>query len=128
MKRLLHITLTLVLAMTFVVMGSGATFHHCSCSGKTTFILTHTHQDEGNSQTTKGCMTTSTVSFSPTTQLQPTAYDFHVLQPLVAIINDWHIYSLLPQQVESISAILPNTDSFSPPPRQYLHLLRVLTI
>lgn len=123
MKRILNIVLTSVLAMALVVMASGVTFHHCSCSGKTTILLGHLDDTESD----KGCMTISSVSLSPTTPMQPVSFDFHVFQPLDAIVNDWHLFNLTPQQVESTRSILP-TDIFSPPPRQYLHLLRVLTI
>lgn len=149
MKKLLNIILTSVLAIALVVMASGVTFHHCSCSGKTTMLLgrlsdtnsgraTNTNGNEAASQdckptteicapASKGCMTISSVSLSPTTTMHPLAFDFHVFQPLVAIVNDWHLFNLSPQQVESTRSFLP-TDTYSPPPRQYLHFLRVLTI
>lgn len=147
MKKLMNIVLTSVLAIALVVMASGVTFHHCSCSGKTTILLGHLSDSNtdtntgaeastaGDCQTTsqkcipvsKGCMTISSMSFSPTTPMQNVAFDFHVFQPLVAIVNDWHFFNLIPQQVESTRSFLP-TNFFSPPPRQYLHILRVLTI
>lgn len=149
MKKLLNILLTSVLAIALVVMASGVTFHHCSCSGKTTMLLGHltdtesakasntssstsaTKDCEANSDrcmpVPKGCMTISSVSLSPTTPIHPVSFDFQVFQPLVAIINDWHFFNLIPQQVESTRSFLP-TNFFSPPPRQYLHILRVLTI
>ena len=123
MKKLLNIVLTSILAITLVVMASGVTFHHCSCSGKTTMLLGHLTDTESP----KGCMTISSVSLSPTTPMHPVSFDFQVFQPLVAIINDWHFFNLIPQQVESTRSFLP-TNYFSPPPRQYLHILRVLTI
>ena len=123
MKKLLNIALTSVLAITLVVMASGVTFHHCSCSGKTTMLLGHLTDTESQ----KGCMTISSMSLSPTTPMHPVAFDFQVFQPLVAIVNDWHLFNLTPQHVESTRSFLP-TDHFSPPPRQYLHILRVLTI
>lgn len=149
MKKLLNIVLISVLAIALVVMASGVTFHHCSCSGKTTILLGHlsnTEFDRANSTTSsttaskgckttsdrcvpasQGCMTISSVSLSPTTPMHPVSFDFQVFQPLVAIVNDWHFFNLTPQQVESIRSFLP-TDYFSPPPRQYLHILRILTI
>lgn len=149
MKKLLNIVLTSVLAIALVVMASGVTFHHCSCSGKTTMLLGHLSDTEsdrvanatGNAATakdckpttercmpsSKGCMTISSVSLSPTTTMHPVTFDFQVFQPLVAIVNDWHLFNLTPQQVESTRSYLPS-DYFSPPPRQYLHILRVLTI
>ncbi len=128
MKKLLHITLTLVLTMTFIVMGSGVTFHHCSCSGKTTMTLTHTSsQEEQNTKSTKGCMTTSSLYLSPSTQMQPTAFDFHVFQPLVAIINEWRHSIPLPLPKWQKEKVL-TTLMFGSPPRQYLRILTVLTI
>lgn len=127
MKKLLHIALTLVLTMTFIVMGSGVTFHHCSCSGKTTMTLTHTSQEEHNSKSTKGCMTTSSLYLSPSTQMQPTAFDFHAFQPLIAIINEWRHFILIPQPMRENEKVL-TTLMLGSPPRQYLRILRVLTI
>lgn len=139
MKKLLNISLTLVLAITLIVMTSGVTFRHCSCSGKTTMLLGHLSDEDaqpsnlmGNSNhgkqpKSKGCMTFYSLSLSPTTTMNPVAFDFHAFLPLISIINNWHTLKLLPQIVESKSNFLPN-DFFSPPPRQYLHILRVLTI
>lgn len=127
MKKLLHIALTLVLTMTFIVMGSGVTFHHCACSGKTTMTLTHTAQEEQDTQSTKGCMTTSSLYLSPSTQMQPMAFDFHAFQPLVAIINEWHHSILLPLPKWQSDKVL-TTMMLGSPPRQYLRILRVLTI
>lgn len=129
MKKLLNIAITSVLAITLVVMASGVTFHHCSCSGKTTILLGHLSDSKPEKATdaAQGCMTLTSVSLSPSIAMHPVAFDFHVFQPLVAIVNDWHLFNLTPQQVESTRSFLP-TDIFSPPPRQYLHLLRILTI
>ena len=128
MKKLLHISFTLVLTVMLLLMGSGVTFRHCSCSGETTVILSHTPESQGdNSMTKKGCMTVQTVSLSPTTQMQPAVYDFHAFQPLVAIINNWQLIRLIPEDVESDKLGMPERD-YGPPPRQYLHLLTVLTI
>ena len=87
MKKLLHISFTFFLAVVLVIMGSGVTFLHCSCSGKTTVILSHTAQNGGNSDTTKGCMKVTSVQLSPTTQMQPTVFGFHAFLPLMAIIH-----------------------------------------
>ena len=128
MKKLLHLSFTLLLAVLLVLMGSGVTFRHCSCSGKTTMVLSHTPESQGDNTTTKkGCMTFQTVQLSPTTQMQPAAFDFHAFQPLVAIINNWHCTSLIPEEVEQAKWAMPQRN-FSPPPRHYLHLLSVLTI
>ncbi len=127
MKKLLHIALTLVLTMTLLVMGSGVTFRHCMCSGKTTMTLGNATQGDDDSESSNGCMTIATVSLSPTTQMHPMAFDFHAFQPLVAIINDWHAISLLPHEEATASLTLPQ-EAYSPPPRQYLHILRVLIL
>lgn len=139
MKKLLNISLTLVLAMTLIVMTSGVTFRHCSCSGKTTMLMGHLSDEDaqpsslmrngnhGQLPKSKGCMTFYSLSLSPTTTMNPVAFNFHAFLPLISIINNWHTLNLLPQIVESKSNFLPN-DFFSPPPRQYLHILRVLTI
>lgn len=129
MKRTLHIALTLTLAIIFVMMGSGVTFLHCNCSGKTTVILSHSPKDGAQQQSKKerGCMTVQSVSISPTTQVQPAVYDMHAFQPLVCIINDWTLSLLTPQSVVLQQEPLP-CDGHSPPPRQYLNMLRVLVI
>lgn len=127
MKKLLHISFIFLLTVTLIVMGSGVTFRHCSCSGKTTMILSHTSQNEGNSETTKGCMKITSMSLSPTTQMQPIAFDFHAYQPLIAIINDWHILDLMPMIEKHAHCVLPGK-GYSPPPKLYLYLIKVLTI
>ncbi len=113
--------------MVLVVMGSGVTFRHCSCSGKTTVILSHTAQNGGSSETTKGCMKVSSVQLSPTTQMQLTAFDFHVFQPLMAIIHEWQQPNLSFWATKTTSNSLPET-GYSPPPKLYLYLIKVLTI
>lgn len=65
MKKLLQISFTFFLAVVLVIMGSGVAFLHCSCSDKTTVILSHTAQNGGNSDTTKGCMKVTSVQLSP---------------------------------------------------------------
>lgn len=139
MKKLLNISLILVLAMTLIVMTSGVTFRHCSCSGKTTMLMgslsdndAHPanfgkNSSQGKVPQSKGCMTFYSLSLSPTTTMSSMAFDFHAFLPLISIINNWHTFNLLPPIVESKRNFLPN-DFYSPPPRQYLHILRVLTI
>lgn len=127
MKRTLHIALTSILAIIFVMMASGVTFVHCNCSGKTTIVLSHTPEDNAQKQDMEGCMTVQSVSISPTTQVQPLAHDFHAFQPLVALVNDWTLSMLAPQEVVESQEILPN-EGHSPPPRQYLRTLRRLLI
>lgn len=128
MKNLVHTILTLMLSMMFLVMGSGITFKHCHCSGETSIILSHAPGDDDQHSTKdSGCMTIQSVSLSPTTQAQSTAFDFHAFQPLVAIVNDWTTVSSVPQPVVTETDILI-AEGHSPPPRQYLQLLRTLRI
>lgn len=127
MKRLLHIVCSVILSMLFIFMASGVTFRHCACSGKTSMTMGNVSHDKGNSHSSDGCMTIATVSLSPTTQAQPATFDFHVFQPLVAIINTWDFATLTSWHAESNESVLPH-EAYSPPPRQYLNLIRVLTI
>lgn len=127
MKKLLHISFISFLAVVLVIMGSGVTFFHCSCSGKTTVILSHTAQNGGNSDTTKGCMKVTSVQLSPTTQVQPTAFDFHAFQPLMAIVHERQMPYLSFMATRTLSDIIPRT-GYSPPPKLYLYLIEVLTI
>lgn len=127
MKKLLHIAFSIILSMLFVFMASGVTFRHCTCSGKTSMTMGNVSRDKGNNNSSNGCMTIATVSLSPTTQAQAVAFDFHVVQPLVAIINDWDVFNLTPRQVVTTRSLLSERHD-TPPPRQYLHKLRVLTI
>lgn len=127
MKKLLHISFTFFLAVVLVIMGSGVTFLHCSCSGKTTVILSHTAQNGGNSNTTKGCMKVTSVQLSPTTQMQPTVFGFHAFLPLMAIIHEWQMPHLSFMAKRTLSNTIPKT-GYSPPPKLYLYLIEVLTI
>ena len=113
--------------MTFIFMAGGVTFRHCACSGKTSITMGNASHDNGSSKSSDGCMTIATVSLSPTTQAHPMAFDFQVFQPLVAIIGNWDFLRLIPWQTESITCVLSH-DAYSPPPRQYLHTIRVLII
>lgn len=127
MKKLLHILLILFLAEVLVILGNGVTFLHCSCSGKTTIILSHTAQNGGSSETTQGCMKISSVQLSPTTQMQLTAFDFHIFQPLMVIVRDWQLPELSFIAMKSMSHSLFET-GYSPPPKLYLYLIKILTI
>lgn len=127
MKKLLHILFSVLLSMLFIFMASGVTFRHCACSGKTSITMGNVSHDKETSHSSDGCMTIATVSLSPTTQVQPATFHFHVFQPLIAIINDWTSLYLIPRPTESNKRILPR-EAYSPPPRQYLNLLTVLTI
>lgn len=126
MKNLTRIILTLTLSAILVVVGSGVTFRHCDCSGKTSMVLAHIPGDDQQPMQ-KGCMTMQSFSISQTTQMQQAVFDFNVLQPLVAIVNDWSQISMMPQEVATEKVVLTCGD-VSPPPRQYLRKLRRLII
>ena len=69
----------------------------------------------------------SGVQLSPTTQMQPTVFDFHAFQPLMAIIHEWQMPHLSFMAKRTLSNIIPKT-GYSPPPKLYLYLIEVLTI
>lgn len=128
MKQLVNIILSLTLSLVFFIMGSGVTFHHCNCSGKTTFILAQTPQKGAQQHPEKnGCMTVQSVSMSPTIQMQPTAFNFHAFLPMVAVVNNWSYHHILPHIVEvtdKLSAWLQHRT----PPHEQLNKLCILRI
>lgn len=128
MKKLMNIILSLTLSLILFVTGSGITFHHCNCSGKTTFVLAQTPQKDAQQHPEKnGCMTVQSVSMSPTTQMQPAAFNFHTFLPLVAIVNDWSNQNILPQTVK-VTYQLFDWLEYTTPPHEQLNKLCVLLI
>lgn len=127
MKNWTHAIGALLLSMMVFVMGCGVTFVHCHCSGKTSVVLSHAPSQDNHSAKDNGCMAVESVSLSPTTHVQPLAFDFHAFQPLTATLNDWSLSALMPQVVAPAQGVRQTRD-YSPPPRSYLRRLRVLII
>jgi len=74
----------------------------------------------------EGCLTVKHVQLSPTLTAQTITYDFHVLQPLLAVfpglVAEWMQPTTCKVLVQPIHAVRKS------PPRDYLNLIRVLLI
>ena len=74
----------------------------------------------------EGCLTVEHVQLSPTLTAQTITYDFHVLQPLLAIlpslVAEWMQPNTSKASVQPIYAVRKS------PPRDYLNLIQVLLI
>ena len=82
-------------------------------------------EDEGCAPD-EGCLTVEHVQQSPTITPQTTTYDFHVLQPLLAIlpslVAEWILPTICKAKVQPIYAM------WKIPPRDFLNLIQVLFI
>ena len=74
----------------------------------------------------EGCLTVEHIQLSPTLTAQTITYDFHVLQPLLAIlpslVAEWMQPTTCKVLVQSIHMVRKS------PPRDYLNLIQVLQI
>jgi hypothetical protein len=63
---------------------------------------------------------------SPTNMVQPVAFDFHVFQPLLAILPCLVAEWLVPTDNKAVAQFIPPV--WKSPPRDYLNLIQVLLI
>ena len=72
------------------------------------------------------CMTTEHFELSPTNMAQTVTYDFHVMQPLLAVLPSLVAEWLVPTERKAVSQFVPQV--WKSPPRDYLNFIRVLLI
>ena len=75
---------------------------------------------------TSSCMSVEHVELSPTNVAQTDSYDFHVFQPLLAILPSLVAEWLVPMENKAEVLFIPEV--WKSPPRDYLSLIRVLLI
>ena len=128
MKKFSHICLSLLLSMTLLFIGSGITITRCAHTGtlKVMTIFNSGSMDDMSCNTNASCMTMEHFELSPTDMAQTVTYDFHVMQPLLAILPSLVAEWLVPVEHKAVCQFVPQV--WKSPPRDYLNFIQVLLI
>ena len=128
MKKFSHICLSLLLSMTLLFIGSGITITRCAHTGTLKVMTVFNSNSMGNMSCdmNASCMTTEHFELSPTNMAQTVTYDFHVMQPLLAVLPSLVAEWLVPTERKAVSQFV--TQVWKSPPRDYLNFIRVLLI
>ena len=128
MKKFSHICLSLLLSMTLLFIGSGITITRCAHTGTLKVMTVFNSNSMGNMSCdmNASCMTTEHFELSPTNMAQIVTYDFHVMQPLLAVLPSLVAEWLVPTERKAVSQFV--TQVWKSPPRDYLNFIRVLLI
>lgn len=126
MKKCSHILLSVLLSMMILFIGGGVDVVQCSCTGMAKVVPCGMEVEDKGCAPDEGCLTVEHVHLSPTLTAQTITYDFHVLQPLLAIlpslVAEWMQPTTCKVLVQSIHVVREG------PPRDYLNLIQVLQI
>ena len=128
MKKFSHICLSLLLSMTLLFIGSGITITRCAHTGtlKVMTVFNSNSMGDMSCDMNSSCMTTEHFELSPTNMAQTVTYDFHVMQPLLAVLPSLVAEWLVPTERKAVSQFIPQV--WKSPPRDYLNFIRVLLI
>ena len=128
MKKFSHICLSLLLSMTLLFIGSGITITRCAHTGtlKVMTVFNSNSMGDMSCDMNSSCMTTEHFELSPTNMAQTVTYDFHVMQPLLAILPSLVAEWLVTTEHKAVSQFVPQV--WKSPPRDYLSFIRVLLI
>ena len=128
MKKFSHICLSLLLSMTLLFVGSGITVTRCAHTGTLKVMTVFNSNSMGNMSCdmNASCMTTEHFELSPTNMAQTVTYDFHVMQPLLAVLPSLIAEWLVPTERKAVCQFVPQV--WKSPPRDYLNFIRVLLI
>lgn len=126
MKKISHILLPLLLSVTILFIGAGVDIVQCSCTGMLKVVPCGMEVEDKDCAPDEGCLIVEHVQQSPTITPQTTTYDFHVLQPLLAIqpslAAEWILPTTCKVKVQPIYVVWKIS------PRDYLNLIQVLLI
>ncbi len=126
MKKCSHILLSVLLSMMILFIGAGVDVVQCSCTGMAKVVPCGMEMEDKGCMPDEGCLTVEHVELSPTLTAQTITYDFHVLQPLLAIlpslVAEWMQPTTCKAMVQSIRVM------WKSPPRDYLNFIQVLLI
>lgn len=126
MKKCSHILLSVLLSMTILFIGAGANIVQCSCTGMAKVVLCGIEVEDKGCTPDEGCLMVEHIQLPPTLTAQTISYDFHALQPLLAIlpslVTEWMQPTTNKAMVQSIRVM------WKSPPRDYLNLIQVLLI
>ena len=128
MKKFSHICLSLLLSMTLLFIGSGITITRCAHTGtlKVMTVFNSNSMGDMSCDMNASCMTTEHFELSPTNMAQTVTYDFHVMQPFLAVLPSLVAEWLVPIERKAVSQFVPQV--WKSPPRDYLNFIRVLLI
>ena len=126
MKKCSHILLSVLLTMTILFIGAGVDVVQCSCTGMAKVVPCGMEVEDNGCAPDEGCLTVEHVQLSPTLTAQTITYDFHVLQPLLAVlpslVAEWLVTPENKAEVQFCQEV------WKSPPRDYLNLISVLLI
>ena len=128
MKKFCHIMLSLLLSITILFIGSGVTITRCAHTGtlKVMTVFNSGGMDDMSCNMNSSCMTTEHFELSPTNMAQTVTYDFHVFQPLLAVlpslVAEWQVTTENKVEVQFAPEV------WKSPPRDYLNFIQVLLI
>ena len=126
MKKCSHILLSVLLSMMILFIGGGVDVVQCSCTGMAKVVPCGMEVEDKGCAPDEGCLTVEHVHLSPTLTAQTITYDFHVLQPLLAIlpslVAEWMQPTTCKVLVQSTRVV------WKSPPRDYLNFIQVLLI
>lgn len=128
MKKFCHISLSLLLSLTLLFIGSGINFTRCAHTGTVKLMTVFNNGGMGDMSCgmTSDCMTVEHVELSPTDMAQTVSYDFHVFQPLLAVLPSLVAEWLEPMENKAVVQFIPLV--WKSPPRDYLNFIQVLLI
>lgn len=126
MKKYCHILLSVLLSMTILFIGAGVDVVQCSCTGMAKVVLCGMEVEDNGCAPDEGCLTVEHVQLSPTLTAQTITYDFHVLQPLLAILPSLVAEWMQPTTFKAM--IHPIRVVWKSPPRDYLNFIQVFLI
>ena len=128
MKKFSHIMLSLVLSMTILFIGNGVNLLRCAHTGtlKVMTVFNSVGMDGMSCNMNADCMSLEHVELSPTNVAQTVSYEFHVFQPLLAVlpslVAEWLVTT------ENKAEVQFTPEVWKSPPRDYLNLIQVLLI
>lgn len=128
MKKFCHIILSMLLSLAFLLIGSGVTITRCAHTGtvRVMTVFNSGSMDGMSCNMNADCMSVEHVELSPTNMAQVVSYDFHVFQPLLAVLPSLVAEWLVTTEDKADVQFVP--DVWKSPPRNYLNFIQVLLI
>ena len=128
MRKFSHISLSVLLSMMILFIGSGVDIMRCSHTGtvKIMTMLNSGGMSGMGCDMNSSCMTVEHMELSPTNMAQTVTYDFHVFQPLLAILPSLVTAWMTPEENKAVALFKPVV--WKSPPRDYLNFIQVLLI
>ena len=128
MKKSCHIGISLLLSILLLFIGSGVNILHCTHTGavKIMTLLSSEEIHDEHCSARSCCMTMEHVELSPTDMAHAVSYDFHVVQPVLAILPCLISELLQPTTHKTDYRYAHVTWKY--PPRDYLNFIQILLI